>query len=58
MSRRLTWQKSCRCVNCKEPIRSRKCLLCSDCWRVAIVAPCVIFVVESVLKWGWDLIVK
>lgn len=39
-----------KCVNCKVPA---KCLLCGDCWRVAILAPTVIFLLEHGLRRWW-----
>lgn len=37
------------CANCKVPAR---CFLCRDCWRVAIIAPVIVCVIERVIaKW-------
>lgn len=51
--RKLSWQKGPRCVNCKEPA---KCFLCRDCWRVAIIAPVTIFVVEHGMEALWKFL--
>lgn len=55
MSKRLTWQKAARCVNCKVPA---KCWLCADCWRMAIVAPVAVFLIQGGLRIAWEHIFK
>lgn len=39
-----------KCINCKVP---GACLLCGACWRLAIVTPAVVLLVEHGLKWLW-----
>lgn len=39
------------CINCGFP--KTFCFLCSDCWRVAILSPVVILIVERGLRLLW-----
>lgn len=39
-----------KCVNCQE---RTKCLLCGDCWRLAVVSPVAVLLVERLLRHLW-----